>query len=132
MEQTPSLGGHPVFRGFESLGVEVIDIAHMAGVDVKQVNAWRGGKQILPGPWAILLTRMLATWLRSVDVATERYAATPDGDAAGLGASMASRAENWLALAEEANKDLPEEAAIEADRLADARANHTGNAGHAA
>ena len=128
MNQTPSLGGHPVFRGFEALGVEPIDIAHMAGVDVKQVNLWRNGQQSLPGPWAVLLTRMLATWIRSVDVAAERYAATPGGDAAGLGASTASRAENWLALANEANKDLPAEDAIEADALAEKRA----RAGHAA
>ena len=128
MKQTPSLGGHPVFRGFEALGVEPIDIAHMVGADIKRVNLWRGGLQRLPGPWAILLTRMLSTWIRSVDVAAERYAATPDGDAAGLGASTASRAENWLALANEANKDLTEEDAAEADRLAEERA----RAGHAA
>lgn len=126
--QPTPLGGHPVFRGFEALGVETIDIAHMAGVEVKRVTTWRSGAERLPGPWAILLTRLLGAWIRSIDIAAGQYTSAPDGDAAGIGASKVNRAENWLLLAEEANKDFPAEDSLGADKLADERA----RAGHAA
>jgi len=128
MNAASPLGGHPVFRGFEALDVDMVDVARMAGVDIEQATQWRTGQARLPGPWAILLTRLLASWIRSIDIAAGQYATAPDGDAAGVGASKVNQAENWLSLAEEANKDFTAEDALEADELAQARA----RAGHAA
>ena len=92
----------------------------MCGITPEQAEAWRAGRSTLPGPWAILMTRMLAIWVRNANTSSNQSA--PDGDAAGLGASRLDGARNWLELAEETNKDFTEDDAREADRLAADRA----------
>ena len=102
------------------LGVGAADLARMCGVDEPLMENWRAGKSRLPGAWAILLTRMLATWVRNAGAAAAHDA--PDGDAAGLGGSKRDGAQNWLELAQETNKDFGPENAAEADKLAAERA----------
>ena len=124
-----ALAGHPVFRGFEMLGVAASDLARMCQVDEPLMENWRAGKTRLPGPWAILLTRMLATWVRNAGAAAAFDA--PDGDAAGLGGSKLDGAQNWLELAQETNKDFGTDDAHEADKLA-AERTQSGTAGNVA
>ncbi len=112
--------GPSVFRGFEALGVDLSVLARIGNAPLEEVHSWRYGLKPLPAEWAILLTRLLASWVR----AFETPAGHVPGDAPPYWRDeqrgLLEVARNWLHLAEESLKDLPPTAYEDAwERLRD-------------
>ena len=99
--------GPPVFRGFEALGVNLSVLARIANVSEQEVYDWRYGLEPLPGEWAVLMTRLLGSWVRAFEIPPGHV----PGDAPPYWRDeqrwLLEAARNWLHLAQEAIKDLP-------------------------
>lgn len=100
---------HPVFRGFEAIGIKSSDLARMVGQPRQTLLDWRTGNPRMPDEWLVFLTKLLARLVEAMDQAPAPLG--PDDDGIAL-------ARNWLSLAEEALKDLPREAYEKATRIA--------------
>ena len=96
----------PVFRGYDALGIEIIDLAKMIGLGQEQLNIWRSNAEPLPDSWSIFLTDVLQRLVEGMEGSS---APVP------LGAAMAR---NWLELAQENLTDLPRQAFDGARHLA--------------
>jgi len=100
---------HPVFRGFEAIGIKTSDLARMVGQPRQTLLDWRNGTPPMPDEWLVFLTKLLARLVEAMDQAPAPLG--PDDDGISL-------ARNWLSLSEEALKDLPREAYEKAIRIA--------------
>jgi len=100
---------HPVFRGFEAIGIKASDLARMVGQPRQTLLDWRNGTPPMPDEWLVFLTKLLARLVEAMDQAPAPLG--PDDSGIAL-------ARNWLSLAEEVLKDLPREAYEKAIRIA--------------
>ncbi len=100
---------HPVFRGFEAIGIKTSDLARMVGQPRQTLLDWRSGTPPMPDEWLVFLTKLLARLVEAMDQAPAPLG--PDDDGISL-------ARNWLSLSEEALKDLPREAYEKAIQIA--------------
>ncbi len=102
--------GYPVFRGFSAMGAGPGDIARIVGQSSVTVENWASGRDPIPDEWAAYLTRLLAGWVRALEQGSGED-----------GRMSLAAGRNWLDLAQEAVKDLPPQALVAAEKLADAR-----------
>ncbi len=101
-------GRHPVFRGFEALGIGPGELAHMIHAPEGTVRAWQRSGPRLSDPWAILLTEFLGAWLNTPPEPLHNHPGYDDLNHA-EDREAARLAENWYELALESIRDLPEE-----------------------
>lgn len=100
-------GRHPVFRGFDALGIGMGELAHMTNVPERTVRAWQRGAPQLSAPWAILLTEFLGAWLITPPEPVRNHPGF--GELEHVEDREAARqAANWHELALESIRDLPE------------------------
>lgn len=114
-------GRHPVFRGFEALGIGATELARIFNVAESTVHAWQRSAVQLPAPWAILLTDYLGAWLTTPPEPLRNHPASDDVNHA-ADREASAQAQNWHELALESLKDLPKESHEAAKLLRDRKA----------